>query len=50
MIRHRTATDLRRGGGLEVAQVVLGHTNKKTTMIYAEADVKKAHEVIEHLG
>jgi site-specific recombinase XerD len=50
MIRHRSATDLRKGGGLEVAQVVLGHTNTKTTLRYAEADVERAHAVVERIG
>jgi integrase len=49
-IRHRTATDLRKAGGLETAQIVLGHTSKKMTEIYAEADVTKAHAVMELVG
>lgn len=51
--RHRAATDLRHkggSGGLEAAQIVLGHSNAKTTRIYAEEDVKKANRLMEKIG
>ncbi|MCU1656012.1 MAG: site-specific tyrosine recombinase XerC [Pseudonocardiales bacterium] len=48
--RHRGATDARKGGGLEVAQILLGHSNTKMTQRYAEADVEKTHELMERVG
>ncbi|HEY8749785.1 MAG TPA: hypothetical protein VIM11_17510 [Tepidisphaeraceae bacterium] len=44
------ATELRKAGGMETAQIVLGHTSQKTTAIYAEADVAKSREVMELVG
>jgi integrase len=48
--RHRGATDLRKAGGKEVAQIQLGHSNVRTTEIYAEADMTKANQIIEQTG
>jgi len=48
--RHRGATDLRKAGGVEVAQIQLGHANRRTTEIYAEADLTKANQIIEQTG
>ena len=49
-LRHTAATEIRRDFGLEHAQVVLGHSNAKTTEIYAETDFRRAAEVAEKIG
>jgi hypothetical protein len=36
--------------GLEVAQVILGHTRADVTQIYAERDERQAVEVVRRLG
>jgi integrase len=48
--RHTAATELRRHSDIETAQIVLGHTSRKTTEIYAEADVTKSRKVMEAVG
>jgi integrase len=49
-LRHNFATAIRRDAGLEVAQVVLGHASPDTTLIYAEADWKRAADAMERIG
>ncbi len=49
-LRHNAATMLRREFGMDVAKVVLGHSDIKTTEIYAEADVIRARKAIEKVG
>jgi integrase len=49
-LRHTAGTMLRAEAGIEAAQMVLGHTDPGTTMIYAEADVAKARDAAERFG
>ena len=49
-LRHTFATELRRAGGLEAAQVALGHTQRATTEIYAETDMSAAAAVVARIG
>jgi integrase len=49
-IRHTYATHVRREHGLEAAQVSLGHSNAKTSEIYAERDLALAIKVARLIG
>jgi len=49
-LRHTAASDIRRQFGLEFAQVCLGHASADVTQVYAEADIKKAAEVMQQIG
>ena len=49
-LRHTFATELRRAGGLEAAQVALGHTQRATTEVYAETDLTAAVEIVAKIG
>lgn len=49
-LRHSAATELRRQFGIESARVILGHSSAVTTELYAEADRKKAKEIIGRVG
>ena len=49
-LRHNAGTDLRRQFGVEMARVILGHSNVATTEIYSEVDQAKAIEVISKIG
>jgi integrase len=49
-LRHLAATLLRREFGLDIAQVVLGHASPDTTLIYAEADRKRAEDAMLRIG
>ncbi len=50
-LRHNAATRLRREHGLDVAQTILGHRiGSMVTEIYAEANVRKARQVIAKVG
>ncbi len=49
-LRHSAATKLRREMGLDVARVVLGHSDADTTTIYAERDLDAARRAMEKLG
>jgi integrase len=49
-LRHTFATATAAKHGLEVTQVLLGHSSPDMTMVYAEADVKKAREVARLIG
>ncbi len=49
-LRHNAATELRKEFGLDTARIILGHHSPAVTLIYAEADQKKAVEAIERVG
>ena len=49
-LRHSTATQLRKGFGLEGAQTVLGHAHANTTEIYAEIDWERARSIMREVG
>ena len=50
-LRHNAATRIRREYGIEMAQTVLGHRlGSSVTEVYAEANVKRAREVIARVG
>lgn len=49
-LRHSRATVLREKYGIEAAQVVLGHSDPKTTLVYAEAQFAKAAEIAKAIG
>jgi integrase len=49
-LRHTAGTEIRRVGGLEAAQVVLGHAKADVTQIYAERDVNLAMDVMRKIG
>jgi integrase len=49
-LRHNGATRISQELDLTAAQVILGHSSKATTQIYAELDVNKAIEVALKIG
>ena len=49
-LRHNAATDLRRRFGIEVARIVLGHRSAAITEVYAEADMRRAAQVMAEVG
>ncbi|WP_165073276.1 tyrosine-type recombinase/integrase [Paludisphaera rhizosphaerae] len=49
-LRHATATRIRRELGLEVAQVVLGHSTLTTTQVYAKRAEDKARDAMGRMG
>ena len=49
-LRHSAATEIRRGFGLEAAQIILGHSEANVTQIYAERDMAKGLEVAKRIG
>jgi integrase len=49
-LRHNAATRLRSQYGLEVASIILGHKSPAITLIYAEADLAKAADVMAKTG
>lgn len=49
-LRHSRATIIRERYGLEAAQVVLGHSDPKTTQIYAERDFAMAERIMAEIG
>lgn len=49
-LRHTRATELRKQFGLEVAQVVLGHSHASVTQVYAERDNEKARQIAAENG
>lgn len=49
-LRHNAGTTLRARAGREAARVVLGHTDARTTDIYALPDVEAALDVMRKLG
>lgn len=49
-LRHALATEVRRVGGIDVAQALLGHSNRSTTEGYAEIDLAGAAAVVARIG
>lgn len=49
-LRHSRATIIRERYGIEAAQVVLGHSDPKTTQIYAERDFAMAARIMREIG
>jgi len=49
-LRHNAATMLRKQFGLDIARVILGHSNMVTTEVYAEVDREKAIRVMAEVG
>jgi integrase len=49
-LRHSAGTDARKHGGLDAAQVVLGHETMDTTQLYAEKQEDLARKVVEEIG
>ena len=49
-LRHNAGTFIRREYGVEMARIILGHSNLNTTEIYAEQDREKALQIIEKIG
>lgn len=49
-LRHNAGTEIRKYFGLDVAQVVLGHSKASVTEVYAEVDIERAAAVIEKIG
>lgn len=49
-LRHSAGTDIRDKFGLDAAQAVLGHSNAKTTEIYAELNFEKAARIAAEIG
>ena len=49
-LRHSAATRIRERYGVEAAQVVLGHSDPRVTVIYAERNNKLAADVIREVG
>jgi integrase len=49
-LRHSRATIIRERYGIEAAQVVLGHSDPKTTEIYAERDFEMAARIMREIG
>lgn len=49
-LRHNAANRLRKEYGLDVVQVILGHSHADVPQVYAEADVKRALAAMERAG
>ncbi len=49
-LRHTRATEIRSQFGLEAAAAILGHSEIGVTQVYAEADIKRAIEVVTRIG
>ena len=49
-LRHTAATLLRSKFGLDAARIVLGHSDPKITLTYAEADLAKAAQCMKEVG
>jgi integrase len=49
-LRHTAATEVRKVGGLEAAQIILGHSAANVTEIYAERELAKGLEVARKIG
>jgi integrase len=49
-LRHTAATAIRRAAGIEEAKTILGHSELRTTEIYAERELVKAAEIIQKIG
>lgn len=49
-LRHSAATEARRGGGLDVAQLLLGHRHAEVTEVYAETDLARLRDWVRRHG
>ena len=49
-LRHLFASEVRRGHGLEAAQVLLGHARADVTQVYAERNKEFAANVAAKIG
>ena len=49
-LRHTALTRIRAEHGLDVAQVVAGHTSVKTTEVYAQKNISAAEDVMRRTG
>jgi integrase len=49
-LRHNAATYIRREYGIDMARIILGHSDMKTTEIYAEQDREKAMMIMGKIG
>jgi integrase len=49
-LRHNAATMLRKQFGIDIARVILGHSNLVTAAVYAEIDREKAIRVMAEVG
>ncbi len=49
-LRHTAATRIRRSAGVEVARILLGHSDVRTTELYAERDRFAAIGVVQRIG
>ena len=49
-LRHTTATQIRKDFGLDVAQVILGHSSADVTQVYAEVNTSKARDAVREVG
>lgn len=49
-LRHNAATRIRKESRVDIAKTILGHSDLKTTEIYAERDLGQAMEVILRIG
>lgn len=49
-LRHNAGTRLREVYGLEGAKVILGHQKVETTQVYAEADTRRARQIVAEVG
>jgi integrase len=50
MLRHAYGTRLRESGGIEAAQMALGHARPDTSLIYTSAARKRAVEAVREMG
>jgi integrase len=49
-LRHSAATRIRKHSDLDAARAVLGHSDSKTSEIYAERDFEQANRVMREIG
>lgn len=49
-LRHSRATAIRERFGIEAAQTVLGHSDPKVTLVYAERDFATAERIMREIG
>jgi integrase len=49
-LRHTRADEIKRQYGIEGSQIVLGHADPDTTLIYLERDLDRAREIMQAIG
>lgn len=49
-LRHTAATLIRKSADVETAKTILGHSELRTTEIYAERELQRAAEIIKKIG